>query len=186
MYSTNEFRKGLRIEVDGNPYIIVENQFVKPGKGQAFNRIRIKNLLNGNVIERTLKSGEKVEKADVQDKEMQYLYDDGEYYHFMDTQSYEQIGLTKDQLDDNWKWLKEQMMVQVMFYKGAPVSVEVPNFVELEITYCEPGLKGDTATNTTKPADMETGAQVQVPLFINQGEKIKIDTRTGDYVERVK
>ncbi|MDT8445596.1 MAG: elongation factor P [bacterium] len=185
MYSTNEFRKGLRIEVDGNPYIIVENQFVKPGKGQAFNRVRIKNLLNGNTIERTMKSGEKVPKADIVDKEMQYLYLDGDKYHFMDTQTYEQIELTKDQLGDNWAWLKEQMMCQVMLYRGVAVSVEVPNFVELEITYCEPGIKGDTATNTTKPADMETGAQVQVPLFVTQGEKIKIDTRTGQYVERV-
>lgn len=186
MYSTNEFKKGLRIMVDGNPYVIVENQFVKPGKGQAFNRVRIKNILNGNVIERTMKSGEKVPKADVQEKEMQYLYAEGEDYHFMDTSTYEQIELKKEQLDDGWQWLQEQMMCYVVFYNGLPISVTVPNFVELEITYCEPGIKGDTATNTTKPATLSTGATVQVPLFVNQGDKIRIDTRTGDYMERVK
>ena len=186
MYNTNEFRKGLRILVDGNPYIIVENQFVKPGKGQAFSRVKIKNILNGNVIDRTYKSGEKVEKADVQEKEMQFLYLEGDSFHFMDTESYEQIELTKEQLDDTWQWLQEQMMCEVILYNGQPVSVAVPNFVDLEITYCEPGIKGDTATNTTKPATMSTGAQIQVPLFINQGDKIRIDTRSGEYMERAK
>lgn len=186
MYSTNEFRKGLRLEIDGNPFIIVENQFVKPGKGQAFNRVKLRNLLNGNVIDRTFKSGEKVDKADVQDKTMQFLYMTEEMYHFMDNASYEQIELTKEQLGDSWKWLIDGMEIEVVFYNGQAIDVTPPNFTNLEITYCEPGIKGDTATNTTKPATLETGAEVQVPLFVNQGDKIKIDTRTGDYVERVK
>ena len=139
MYSTNEFKKGLRIMVDGNPYVIVENQFVKPGKGQAFNRVRIKNILNGNVIERTMKSGEKVPKADVQEKEMQYLYAEGEDYHFMDTTSYEQIELKKEQLDDGWQWLQEQMMCYVVFYNGLPISATVP-----EISW--PSTKGGFLT----------------------------------------
>jgi len=186
MYNTNEFRKGLRILIDGNPYLIIENQFVKPGKGQSFNRVKIKNILNGNVIDRTFKSGEKVPKADVFEKEMQFLYAEGEVFHFMDTESYEQIEIKKDSLDGAWQWLQEQMMCQVILYNGLPISVAVTNFVDLEITYCEPGIKGDTATNTTKPATLSTGAQVQVPLFINQNDKIRIDTRTGDYMERAK
>ena len=186
MYNTNEFKKGLRIEMDGVPYTIVENQFVKPGKGQAFNRVKIKNLLNGNVIERTLKSGEKVDKADVIEREMQYLYPEGDKYVFMDTGNYEQTEMSKEQLGEEWKWLLEQMLVQVIFYKGQPITLTLPNFVEMEITYCEPGLKGDTATNTLKPATMSTGAQVMVPLFITQGERIRIDTRTGEYMERAK
>ncbi|OGG95181.1 MAG: elongation factor P [Candidatus Lambdaproteobacteria bacterium RIFOXYD2_FULL_50_16] len=186
MYNTNEFKKGLRIEMDGVPYTIVENQFVKPGKGQAFNRVKIKNLLNGNVIERTLKSGEKVDKADVIEREMQYLYPEGDKYVFMDTGNYEQTEMSKEQLGEEWKWLLEQMLVQVIFYKGQPITLTLPNFVEMEITYCEPGLKGDTATNTLKPATMSTGAQVMVPLFITQGERIRVDTRTGEYMERAK
>lgn len=172
--------------MDGVPYTIVENQFVKPGKGQAFNRVKIKNLLNGNVIERTLKSGEKVDKADVIEREMQYLYPEGDKYVFMDTGNYEQTEMSKEQLGEEWKWLLEQMLVQVIFYKGQPITLTLPNFVEMEITYCEPGLKGDTATNTLKPATMSTGAQVMVPLFITQGERIRVDTRTGEYMERAK
>ena len=186
MYDTNEFRKGLRIELDDQPYIMVENQFVKPGKGQAFNRVRIKNLLNGNVIDKTFKSGEKVKKADVVEKNMQFLYISDGDYHFMDQKSYEQFEMNKEQLDDNWKWLQEESTVTVLLYKGQPVSVTLPNFSVLEITFCEPGLKGDTATGATKSATLSTGATVHVPLFINQGEKIKIDTRTGEYVERTK
>ncbi len=186
MYDTSEFRKGLRVEVDGQPYIIVGNQFVKPGKGQAFNRVKLKNLLQGNVIDRTYKSGEKVKPADIVEKSMQFLYAADDVYNFMDNSSYEQYEINKDAIGDAWKWIQEQMMVDVLIYKGTAVSITIPNFAVLEITYCEPGVKGDTATNTTKPATLETGTTVNVPLFVNQNEKIKIDTRTGEYVERVK
>ena len=186
MYDTSDFRKGLRIEIDGQPFIIVENQFVKPGKGQSFCRVKLKHLLQGNVIDRTYKSGEKVAPADIVEKAMQFLYINDETYHFMDNSDFEQFELNKDQLGDNWKWVQEGMVVDVMIYKGTAVSIVVPNFTALEITYCEPGVKGDTATNATKPATVETGAIVHVPLFVNQDEKIKIDTRTGEYVERVK
>jgi elongation factor P len=186
MYDTSEFRKGLRVEVDGHPYIIVENQFVKPGKGQAFNRVRLKSLLTGAVLDRTYKSGEKLPKADVTEQSMQFLYTIDGVYHFMDNNTYEQVEMQQEQLDDAWKWLVENMMVDVTVYKGQPISINVPNFTVLEITYCEPGMKGDTATSATKPATVSTGAVVNVPLFVNQNEKIRIDTRTGEYVERVK
>jgi elongation factor P len=186
MYDTSEFRKGLRVEIDDQPYIMVENQFVKPGKGQAFNRVRLKGLLSGNVLDRTYKSGEKVKKADINEQSMQFLYEADSVYHFMDNDSYEQVEMQKEQIDDNWKWLLEEMMVDVLVYKGVPVSITVPNFTVLEITFCEPGMKGDTATSATKPATVSTGAIIYVPLFVNQNEKIKIDTRTGEYVERAK
>ncbi|MCP4749331.1 MAG: elongation factor P [Proteobacteria bacterium] len=186
MYDTSEFRKGLRIEIDDHPYIIVENQFVKPGKGQAFNRVKIKSLLSGNVLDRTYKSGEKVKKADIAEQSMQFLYSADNAYHFMNNDNYEQLEIQKEQIGDNWKWLQEGMAVDIMVYKGLPVSITVPNFTVLEITHCEPGIKGDTATSANKPATLSTGAVVFVPLFVNQNEKIKIDTRTGDYVERVK
>lgn len=186
MYETNQFRKGLRVEIDGHPYQMVETQFVKPGKGQAFTRVKIKSLLSGNVIERTYKSGEKVSKADVTDVPMQFLYAIDDVYHFMDTKSYEQIEMSKEKLDTAWKWLQEEMSVQIVLYKGEPISITLPNFAEIEITYCEPGIKGDTATGSTKPAELSTGASIQVPLFVNQNDKIKIDTRTEEYVERVK
>jgi elongation factor P len=186
MYQTNEFRKGLKVEIDGEPFLMVEAQFVKPGKGQAFTRTKLKSLISGNVIDRTYKSGEKVPKAAVEESDMQFLYMAGEDYNFMDLGTYETIDNTKDQLDDAWKWLRESLVVQVLMYKGLPISIELPNFVELEVTYCEPGVKGDTAQGATKVAELESGATVNVPLFINQGEKLKIDTRTGGYVERVK
>jgi len=186
MYDTSEFKKGLRIELDGHPYIMTENQFVKPGKGQAFNRVKVKSLLNGNVIERTFKSGEKVSKADVVDVTMQYLYMADGVYHFMDKKTYEQIEVKKEQLGDTWKWLEEESEVSIVLYKQQPVSVTLPNFSNLKITFCEPGVKGDTATGATKPATLSTGAIIQVPLFVNEGEIIKVDTRTGEYTERVK
>jgi elongation factor P len=186
MYQTNEFRKGLKIEISGEPFLMVEAQFVKPGKGQAFTRCKLKSLISGNVIDRTYKSGEKVPKAPVEEVDMQYLYSDGDDFNFMDLSSYDTIAIAKENLDDTWKWLKESLEVKALLYKGRPISVELPNFVALEITYCEPGVKGDTATGATKLAQLESGAEVQVPLFINQNEKIKIDTRTGQYVERVK
>lgn len=186
MYETSEFKKGLRIELDGNPYIIVDNQFVKPGKGQAFNRVKVKNLLNGNVIDRTFKSGEKVHKAEVMEIAMQFLYIAENIYHFMDNKTYEQIEMKKEQLGDSWKWLEEESTVMVLLYKQQPISITLPNFSILPITFCEPGIKGDTATGATKPATLSTGATIQVPLFVNESDSIKIDTRTGAYVERVK
>lgn len=186
MYETNEFRKGLRIEIDDHPYLMVENQFVKPGKGQAFCRVKLKSLLSGNVIDRTYKSGEKVKRADIADQTMQFLYSVEGVYHFMDNDTYDQVELQKDQIEDNWKWLQEGMVVDMLVYKSIPVSITVPNFTTLEITHCEPGMKGDTATSATKPATVSTGAIIYVPLFVNQNEKIKIDTRTAAYVERVK
>lgn len=186
MYDTNEFRKGLKVEVDGQPYIMVEREIVKPGKGQAFCRVKLKSLFSGNVIDRTYKSGEKIAAADVVDTKMNFLYSEGETYHFMDNSSFEQYELSKDQIGDAWKFIQEEMECEVTLYKGSPVAVTLPNFSVQMITYCEPGLKGDTATNTLKPATIESGAEIYVPLFVNQDEKIKIDTRTGEYVERVK
>jgi elongation factor P len=186
MYNTNEFRKGLKIEIDGHPYVMVECQFVKPGKGTAFTRVKIKSMLNGNVIDRTYKSGEKLDKADLLETQMQFLYSADDTFHFMDSKTYEQVEISKDGVGENWKWLEENMLVDVVVYNGNPISVTVPNFTELEIVYCEPGIKGDTATNATKPATLSTGAIVYVPLFVNQNETIKIDTRTNEYVERVK
>jgi len=186
MYSTNEFRKGLKIEIDGDPYIMVDTDFVKPGKGQAFTRVRLKNLNDGRVVDRTYKSGEKVKKADVVEQEMQFLYSQGEEYHFMNTESFEQVAIAKENLGDAWKFIHEGLLCAVLFHNNAPITVEVPNFVVLEITHCEPGVRGDTATGATKPAILSTGFSVQVPLFIEQGDRLKVDTRTGAYVERAK
>jgi len=185
-YNTNEFRAGLRILLDGDPYVIVENEFVKPGKGQAFNRVKLRNLKTGRVIDRTFKSGESVEAADVVDVEMEYLYNDGEEWHFMIPDTYEQYAADKVAVGDTAKWLKGQEICQVTLYNGVPLTVTPPNFVELKIVETDPGVRGDTATGGTKPATLETGAVVKVPLFIEQGETLKIDTRTGEYVSRVK
>lgn len=185
-YSTNEFKGGLKIMLDGDPHAIVENEFVKPGKGQAFSRTRVRNLKTGRVVEKTFKSGESVEAADVMDTELQYLYSDGEFWHFMDPGSFEQLAADKTAVGDAHLWLKEQDNCEVTLWNGAPLSVAPPNFVELKITETDPGLRGDTATGGTKPAHMETGAVVKVPLFIEEGELIKVDTRTGEYVSRVK
>ncbi len=185
MYQTSDIRKGLKVEMDGQPYIVVEFQFVKPGKGQAFTRTKLKNLLNGNVLDRTFKTGETLEPTDIAEKEMQYLYEDGEYYYFMDTADFSQVHITPEVVGAARAYLLEEMLVQVLFYKGMPISMEVPNFVELEITYCEPGVKGNTATGATKTATLSTGHDVQVPLFVEQNTVIRIDTRTGEYVGRV-
>lgn len=185
-YSTNEFRGGLKIMLDNDPYVIVENDIVKPGKGQAFNRVKVRNLKTGRVIDRTFKSGESVEAADVMDTEMQYLYNDGEFWHFMDPQSFEQLAASQEAVGDAGKWLKEQDTCAVTLWNGVPLSVSPPNFVELTITDTDPGLKGDTSGGGGKPATLETGAVVRVPLFIQIGELIKVDTRTGEYVSRVK
>ena len=185
-YNTSEFRGGLKIMLDGDPYVIVENEFVKPGKGQAFNRVRVRNLKTARVIEKTFRSGESVEAADVHDTQMQYLYNDGEFWHFMDPESYEQQAADSPAVGDAHLWLKAQDSCEVTLYNGSPIGVTPPNFVELEITDTDPGLKGDTAQGGTKPATVETGAIIKVPLFLEIGEQVRIDTRSGEYMSRVK
>ena len=185
-YSTNEFRSGLRIIIDSDPCVIVENEFVKPGKGQAFNRVRIKNLKTGKIVDKTFKSGDSVEAADVMDTEMQYLYTDGEFWHFMVPDTFEQYAADSAAVGDASKWLTEQDECQITLWNNEPLIVAAPNFVELEITETDPGVRGDTASGGVKPATLSTGAVVRVPLFIEQGEVIKVDTRTAEYVSRVK
>jgi len=186
-YSTNEFKSGLKVMLDGDPCSILENEYVKPGKGQAFNRVKLRNLKTGRVWERTFKSGEKLDGADVMDYTMEYLYNDGEFYHFMATDgSFEQHAASAEAVGDTKNWLKEQEQYEVTLYNGEPISVSAPNFVELEVVETDPGLKGDTAQGGSKPATLTTGAVVKVPLFINIGEVLRIDTRTGDYVSRAK
>lgn len=182
---TSEFRNGLKLELDGSPFVMIYFQHVKPGKGGAFVRTKVKNLLTGKVLDRTFRSGEKVNEADVEERKMQYLYLDGEDMIFMDSTSYDQIPVAPDVVGDSRKFLQENTEVGVLFWKGKPVSIDLPSFIEAVITQCDPGLKGDTATNVTKPATLETGALVQVPLFVKEGEKIRVDTRTGEYCERV-
>ncbi|MBK05768.1 MAG: elongation factor P [Deltaproteobacteria bacterium] len=186
MYSTNQFRRGLKIEVDGDPYNIVYFQHVKPGKGNAFVRTKLKNLVTGNVLEKTFKSGEKVGKPDLEKNAMQYMYSDGEDYNFMNLTTYESIMIPAENLGDATNFLKENIDVEVLFYKGSAIDIELPTFLNFVITQTDPGVRGDTVSGSTKPATIETGAVVQVPLFVEEGEKIRIDTRTGDYVERVK
>ncbi|KEQ11743.1 elongation factor P [Endozoicomonas numazuensis] len=186
-YSTNEFRSGLKVMLEGDPCVIIENEFVKPGKGQAFNRVKFRNLMSNRVWERTFKSGESIEAADVMDYDMEYLYADGEFWHFMMTDgSFEQHAASKDAVGDTIDWLKEQEVYSVTLYNGSPLSVSAPNFVELQVVETDPGLKGDTAQGGSKPAKLSTGATVKVPLFITEGEVLKIDTRNGEYVGRVK
>lgn len=183
-YNTNEFKAGLKVMLDGYPATIVENEFVKPGKGQAFSRVRIRNLKTGRTIERTFKSGETIEAADVADMEMQYLYNDGEFWHFMQPETFEQIVADKTAVGDNDKWLKEQDVCMVTLWNGVPITVEPPNTVTLKIVETDPGLKGDTSGGGGKPATLETGAVVRVPLFVQNGETIKVNTRTGEYISR--
>ncbi len=185
-YSTNEFKSGLKIMIDGDPCSIVENEFVKPGKGQAFNRVKYRNLMTGRVVERTFKSGDSVEAADVMEVSLQYLYNDGEQWHFMDPATFEQYNADVAAVGDARNWLKEEDTSTVTLYNGQPIAVMPPNFVNLAITDTEPGVRGDTASGATKPAVVETGASIKVPLFVEQGELVKIDTRTGSYVSRVK
>ncbi|MBF0368253.1 MAG: elongation factor P [Magnetococcales bacterium] len=186
MLNHNQLRNGTRVEIDGLPWIIISAQFVKPGKGQAFTKIKIKNLIDGRVIDRTYKSSESVSKADVMDKNMQFLYSDGSFWHFMDPSNYEQVAVTEKQIANVINWLKEEETYQVTLWRGKPIAVTPPPFVVLKITVCEPGVKGDTVSGATKPATMETNAVVKVPLFVNEGEMIRVDTRTGLYVERAK
>ncbi len=183
-YSTNEFKAGLKVMLDGDPATIVENEFVKPGKGQAFNRVKIRNLRTGRVIERTFKSGDTIEAADVVDVEMQYLYNDGEFWHFMNPETYEQLAADKSAVGDNAKWLKEQDTCLLTLFNGVPLAVEPPNTVTLKIVDTDPGVRGDTSGGGGKPATLETGAVVRVPLFVQTGETIKVNTRTGEYISR--
>ena len=185
MVSAGDFRNGVTLEMDGNIYQIIEFQHVKPGKGAAFVRTKLKNIINGGVVEKTFRPTEKFPTARIDRVEMQYLYNDGDLYYFMNTENYDQIALNNETIGDALKFVKENEMVKVCSHNGNVFAVEPPLFVELEITETEPGFKGDTATGATKPAIVETGAQVKVPLFVNQGEVIKIDTRTGEYLSRV-
>ncbi|MGH0030478.1 MAG: elongation factor P [Myxococcota bacterium] len=182
---TSQFRNGLKIEIDGEPFTITYFQHVKPGKGGAFVRTKIKNLRTGRTLDKTFRAGEKVELAEVEDKTMQYLYQDGDSLVFMDTTSYDQIPFSKEQVGDSVKYLKENLEVDVVFWKGNPITIELPSFIEAAVSQTDPGVKGDTASGATKPATLETGAVVQVPLFIKEGEMIRVDTRSGEYVERV-
>ncbi|WP_438951639.1 elongation factor P [Porticoccus sp.] len=183
-YSNNEIRAGLKVMLDGDPCSIVENEFVKPGKGQAFNRVRLRNLKTGRVWERTFRSSDSLEGADVSDRDMQYLYNDGEYYHFMEPGTFEQYQADGKTLGDAVQWLKEQATVMVTLFNGQPLAVTPPNHIELEIVDTDPGLKGDTAQGGTKPAKLVTGAVVKVPLFLNIGDVVRVDTRTGEYLGR--
>ncbi|MEA5023226.1 Elongation factor P [bioreactor metagenome] len=184
MISSNEFKTGLTIEVDNDVYTIIEFQHVKPGKGAAFVRTKLKNVKTGGIIERKFNAGEKVPKAHVERREMQYLYKDGDHFVAMDNETYEQTSLTEAQIGDGVKYLKENMNLGILFFNGTVIGVDLPNTVILEVTHTEPGVRGDTATGGSKPATLETGAVVQVPFFVNEGEKLIIDTRTGNYVQR--
>ncbi|KAF1086547.1 Elongation factor P [Sporotomaculum syntrophicum] len=184
MVSTNDFRTGLTIEMDGDVYQVVEFQHVKPGKGAAFVRSKLRNLRTGAVVDKTFNAGEKIPKARIEHRETQYLYNDGEEYNFMDMETYDQFSMTKEQLADAIKFLKENMTITIMSYQGRSIGVELPNVVELEVVDTAPGIKGDTASGGSKPATLETGYVVQVPFFINVGDVLQVDTRTGHYIKR--
>lgn len=186
MYEMSDIRKNLKVVLDGAPWTVVEFQFVKPGKGQAFTRTRIRNLLTGNLVERTFKSNESLEKADVEERQYSFSYKEGDNFVFMETKTFEQLHLSADQLGDAVHYMQDGMLVDVLFWNEKPIGVTPPTFVELKVIETEPGFKGDTSTNTLKVAKMDTGATVMVPLFINEGETLKVDTRTGEYVERVR
>ncbi|MBS7304112.1 MAG: elongation factor P [Clostridiales bacterium] len=186
MILAGDLRKGITFVYENNIYIVVDFLHVKPGKGSAFVRTKIKNVVTGAVLEKTFNPTEKFEKAVIETKQMEYLYSDGELYYFMDPETYEQLPLNKGQVEDALMFMKENMQATIKFYKGEAFSVEAPNFVELQITVCEPGVAGNTATNATKPATLETGYELQVPMFINEGDVIRVDTRTGEYMERAK
>ncbi|HRC57482.1 MAG: elongation factor P [Myxococcales bacterium] len=185
MYDTSDIRKGLKVLMDGNPFTVIEFQFVKPGKGAAFTRTKFKNLLTGAVVERNIRSGEKLEPANVEEKNMQFLYKEADDLVFMDESTFEQVSIRRDMVGDNWDLMKDNLPCAVLFFNERPVDISLPTFVLLEVTASEPGVRGDTSGNVTKPATVETGAEIQVPLFIRIGDLIKIDTRTHEYVERV-
>ena len=185
-YNTSQFRKGLKVQMDGDPYLMIECNFVKPGKGQALYKCKLRNLLRNTVIDRTYKSGDSIETADVEEIQAQYLYRQGDQFVFMDNQSYEQYELGSEQVDDAWRYIKEGMICDMLLFNNNPIGVTPPNHVVLKVEYCEPGAKGNTATNVTKPCKVETGAELTCPAFVEMGELIKVDTRTGQYIERVK
>jgi len=185
-YKTSDFRKGLKVQLDGEPYAMIEMNFVKPGKGNALYKCKLRNLVRGTVIDRTYKGGDSLEAADIEEIDVQYLYRQGDTFVFMDNSTYEQYELSADQVGDSWKYLKENLVCAMVLYNGNPLTMTPPNHVELTVEFCEPGAKGDTATNVTKAVKVETGAEFQAPIFINIGNVIKIDTRTGQYVERVR
>lgn len=185
-YNTSDFRKGLKVEVDGEPYLMVECNFVKPGKGQALYKCRLRNLIKNTVLDRTYKSGDSIDAADIREAEMQYLYRDGDNFVFMDPETFDQPVLTAEQVGEDAKWLKDGLMCQIMFWNDKPIAFAPPAHLVYRVEYTEPGARGNTATNVTKPARLETGAEIQVPIFIDTGELIKVDTRTGTYIERVK
>jgi elongation factor P len=186
MFSTTDFRKGLKVEINGEPYVIVDFQHVKPGKGGAFVRTRLKSLVSGNVIDQTFRSGDRVDKPDLEEREMQFLYEAGGEFHFMDTQTFEQLFLTADQLGESKDYLKENLVLKALFHNRRPIGIEVPMFVELKVVQADPGVRGDTATGATKPVTLESGAVIQVPLFVEEGDTVRIDTRTRGYITRVK
>lgn len=184
-YSTAQFRKGLKIEMSGEPFIIVDFQHVKPGKGGAFVRTKIKSLISGNVLDKTFRSGEKVDVPDLEEKKMTYLYRDESGFYFMDSETYDQMTLTQDQIGDAIGYMKENIQVDLLFHNGTPIGIDLPMFLELEIAETDPGIRGNTASGGSKPAKLETGITLQVPLFLNEGDVVKVDTRTGEYIERV-
>ena len=184
--NTSDFRKGLKVQIDGDPYLMIECNFVKPGKGQAMYKCRLRNLLRGTVLDRTYKSGESIEAAEIEEIDAQYLYRQGDQFVFMNNENYEQYELSAEQVDEAWKYLKEGMNCSMVLFNDNPITITPPNHVVLQIEYCEPGVKGNTASNLTKPVKMETGAEIVCPAFVEMGELIKVDTRTGDYIERVK
>ena len=185
-FSTNEFESGLKVMLDNDPCSIIENEYVKPGKGQAFNRVKLRNLKNGRVIERTFKSGDSLDGADVAEMDMQYLYYDGEFWHFMQPETFEQVTVGENVIAPAKDWLKEQELYIVTMWNGSPLAIEPPNFVVLKVVETDPGIKGDTATGGSKPAKLESGATVRVPLFVNEGDLLKVDTRKGEYMSRAK
>jgi elongation factor P len=185
-YNTSDFRKGLKVQMDGEPYLMIECNFVKPGKGQALYKCKLRNLIRNTVLDRTYKSGDSIEAADVEEIEAQYLYRQAETFVFMDNKTYDQYELSKEQVDDGWKYLKEGMVCSMLLFNGNPIGLTPPNHVVLKVEYCEPGAKGNTATNVTKPVKVETGAEFECPSFVDMGDLIKVDTRTGEYIERVK
>ncbi|WP_028583411.1 elongation factor P [Desulfogranum mediterraneum] len=186
MYSASDLRKGLKVQIDGDPYIIIDFEFSKPGKGQALYRTKMRNMISGNQFTQTYRSNDKFEKPDLEERTMQYLYGQDDEYHFMDTSSYEQIFLSREQLGDNLNYLVDNMEVEVLFFGERPIDISLPTFVNLEVTVADPWVKGDTSGTDTKPVTVETGFQLQVPPFVEQGDKIQIDTRTGSYMTRVK
>ena len=186
VYQTSDFRNGLKVEIDGNPYQMIYFQFVKPGKGTAFTRTKLKNMISGAVLERTYRTGETLEAAEIEEESMQYMYSDGESFHFMNEETFDQIAIPAEKLESDAGFLVENDSVDVLFYKGNPMTVTLPNFIESEVVHCEPGVRGNTAQGATKPATLASGATINVPLFINEGDILKIDTRTKEYVGRAK